>query len=221
MIRKKVCGLTRRTDVLLAEKLGVDALGFILASSTRQVTTERVCKLIEGISPFISRVAVTVNPEKEYLQKIVASGLFDYIQFHGNEDPALIASIPLKKIKAISIGDSRDLEKLAQYRQVVDYFLFDTRHGNKTGGTGKSFDWDLLSGANINQPFILAGGLGPDNLQQAIDHLRPDAVDLNSKIESSPGVKDHKLLEQVIEIIEQENLNNRNISGGIDDANRA
>lgn len=206
----KICGLTTREDVLRAQKFGANALGFILAESSRQVSLEQIFKLTDGITPFVNRVAVVVNPEKHLLRRLIKSGLFDCIQFHGSEDPGLIDSIPLKKIKAISVAEPEDLEQLDFYQDVVDYFLFDTRSDGKTGGTGKTFNWDLLSTKNIPCPFILAGGLGVDNIQRALREVKPAAVDINSKIEGSPGIKDEKLLRQVIELIRKNDLSQLN-----------
>jgi len=102
-MKVKVCGLTRREDVLICNQLGVDAIGFILADSPRQVEIRDVSLLTEGLPPFISKVAVTMNPERQLLKDISASRIFDYVQFHGSEDPQIIKELPLKTIKSISI----------------------------------------------------------------------------------------------------------------------
>ncbi len=196
----KVCGLTRREDIELAIKLKVNALGFILAGSPRQVSLEDARYLIEGLPPFLSRVAVVVSPDAEELERIITSRLFDYVQIHGSVDPDLLMGLPVRTIKAISIAEEKDLEELDRYAG-ADYYLFDTRSGQKMGGTGISFDWDLLNNLRLDKPFILAGGLGPDNILAALEKTRAAAVDLNSKVESSPGVKDHRLLMETVELI--------------------
>lgn len=195
----KVCGMTRRKDVEFAANIGVDALGFILAESSRQVNLAQVRKLTAGLPPFINRVAVVVNPTKNELKKITASCLFDYIQFHGSEDPELLKSTELKSIKAISIADSRDLKEIKKYKQAADYLLFDTKIGSRTGGTGKSFDWSLIETMDI--PYLLAGGLGADNVKEALKKLSPAAVDINSRVEKKPGIKNHRLLKETVEKI--------------------
>ena len=204
MMRVKVCGLTRREDVLLCNQLGVDALGFILAESPRQVEIRNVSLLTKGLPPFISKVAVTMNPERQLLKDISASRLFDYVQFHGSEDPQIIKALPLRTIKSISIGIETPIEKIKDEMnkyKCADYYLFDSKMGKIKGGTGKSFNWDIFEHLDIKKPFILAGGLGIDNISTALMKVNMAAVDLNSKLESSPGIKDKDLLNRIIDII--------------------
>lgn len=196
--RIKICGMTRKEDVDYAASLGVDALGFILAESPRKIEVADAVELSADLPPFINRVAVVVNPNRELLDKIVESGVFDYIQFHGNEEVNMIQSVPLKTIKAISISDSSDLKEIEKYSPYADFLLFDTKIGEQTGGTGKAFDWSLLAEFNLKKKFILAGGLGPKNIELALETLDPPAVDINSRIEISPGIKEHKLMEEVV-----------------------
>ncbi|MFW6306959.1 MAG: phosphoribosylanthranilate isomerase, partial [Bacillota bacterium] len=146
-MRIKVCGLTRRKDVELCCRLGIDALGFIFADSPRQVSLEKVEELTSGIPPFVSKVAVVMNPEEEQLEGIIESGLFDYIQFHGEEDPDMIAEIPLFTLKAISVGQNAVVDKLQssiEKYEEADFYLFDSKVGKQKGGTGKSFNWDIF-----------------------------------------------------------------------------
>jgi len=119
----KVCGMTRREDIKFAANIGVDAVGFILAESSRQVSLSRVRKLIDECPPFISRVAVVVNPTKNEIKEITDSRLFDYIQFHGSEEVELIKDTPLKSIKAISIAGEEDLKELEKYKKAADFLL--------------------------------------------------------------------------------------------------
>ncbi|SIR43691.1 phosphoribosylanthranilate isomerase [Halanaerobium kushneri] len=195
----KVCGMTRREDIKFAANIGVDAVGFILAESSRQVSLSRVRKLIDDCPPFISRVAVVVNPTKNEIKEITDSRLFDYIQFHGSEEVELIKNTPLKSIKAISIAGEEDLKELEKYKEAADFLLFDTKIGSQTGGTGESFDWSLIS--NLKIPYILAGGLGPKNIKEALTKLNPTAVDINSRVENEPGKKNHRLLKEIVEKI--------------------
>ncbi len=197
----KICGMTRREDVLFAVNMGVDALGFILAESPRQVSLEKVRELCYNLPPFINRVAVVVNPELEELREIEKSGLFDYIQFHGSEEPELIKNTVLKSIKAISIAGKEDLAEVEKYKDSADYLLFDTKIGRQTGGTGESFDWSLIT--ELELPYILAGGLGTENIEEALKKLKPLAVDLNSKLENEPGRKNHRLLKETVEKIKK------------------
>ncbi|TDO94760.1 phosphoribosylanthranilate isomerase [Halanaerobium saccharolyticum] len=195
----KLCGMTRREDIVYAVNIGVDALGFILAKSPRQISLEKVRELTHNLPPFINRVAVVVNPEAEEVAEIEKSGLFDYIQFHGSEEPKLLASSVLKSIKAISIAGKKDMDEVKKYKGSADYLLFDTKIGSQTGGTGESFDWSLIS--ELKLPYILAGGLGPDNIEAALKKLNPLAVDLNSQVESEPGQKNRRLVKKTVEKI--------------------
>ncbi|TDP91322.1 phosphoribosylanthranilate isomerase [Halanaerobium saccharolyticum] len=195
----KVCGMTRSRDIKFAVNIGVDAIGFILAESSRQVNLERVRELTEKMPPFIDRVAVVVNPTKSEVAEVTNSGLFDYIQFHGSEEVELISSTTLKSIKAISIAGKDDLKKIEKYKNTADFLLFDTKIGNQTGGTGRSFDWSLIRDLEI--PYILAGGLGNENINEALQRLNPAAVDINSRIENEPGKKNHRLLKETVEKI--------------------
>jgi len=199
----KICGMSRKEDVEFAVELGVDCLGFILAQSKRQVDLEKVKKLTEDLPPFISRSAVVVNPSIKELDNIIESRLFDYIQFHGSEDPALIEEMPLKTVKALSIAAEEDLDEIEKYRYSADFMLFDTKLGQKIGGTGRAFDWQILEKYSFNDKFILAGGLGPDNIEAALKALNPAAVDLNSRLEISPGIKDHLLMEAAVSQIKR------------------
>lgn len=195
----KVCGMTRRKDIKFAVNIGVDAVGFILAESSRQVDLAQVRKLTADFPPFINRVAVVVNPTKTEVEEITASGLFDYIQFHGSEELELLESTALKTIKAISIAGKEDLKEIKKYQKAADFLLFDTKIGSQTGGTGESFDWSLISDLKI--PYILAGGLGNENINEALKRLNPAAVDINSRVENEPGKKNHRLLKETVEKI--------------------
>ncbi|MFA6842707.1 MAG: phosphoribosylanthranilate isomerase, partial [Defluviitoga tunisiensis] len=181
--------------------LNIHALGFILSESPRKVELSEVAKISKLLPPFVSRVAVVVDITLNELEEIQNSKLFDYIQFHGSEDISLIKKCNLKTIKAIKIENEKSLSDIALYQNFVDYILFDTKIENKIGGTGKAFEWNILKKANITKPYILAGGIGPENVSQAIATLKPAAIDLNSKVEKSPGKKDINLIKQTLEII--------------------
>lgn len=201
MVRIKVCGITNITDAVNIANLNIHALGFILSESPRKVELSEVAKISKLLPPFVSRVAVVVDITLNELEEIQNSKLFDYIQFHGSEDIFLIKKCNLKTIKAIKIENEKSLSDIALYQNFVDYILFDTKIENKIGGTGKAFEWNILKKVNITKPYILAGGIGPENVSQAITTLKPAAIDLNSKVEKSPGKKDINLIKQTLEII--------------------
>jgi len=195
--RIKICGLTRRQDVETAIAAGADALGFIMAESVRSVSMGQAAGLIRDLPPFISTVAVVVDPGQETVKAVVGSGLFSHIQFHGHETLDIFEGIPLKKIKVFGISPTEQMPDTVKYDK-ADYFLFDAKVGNAQGGTGRTLDWNRLRAAKIGKPFILAGGLGPDNVADAIRTCRPSAVDLNSCLESAPGVKDAELIRKAV-----------------------
>ncbi|PNS01505.1 N-(5'-phosphoribosyl)anthranilate isomerase [Petrotoga mexicana DSM 14811] len=207
MIRIKVCGITNIEDAINISKAGVDALGFILAESPRKVELSKILEISKELPPFVSRVAVVVNPNKEEIEKIERSKVFDYVQFHGSEDANIIKNCKLKTIKAIKIENKSSLEEISKYNDFVDYFLFDTKIGEKIGGTGHTFNWEILKEANIKKPFILAGGLSPENVVEAIKTIKPNAVDLNSKVELYPGKKDIRSIKETIEKVKNLEIN--------------
>ncbi|QVL35629.1 phosphoribosylanthranilate isomerase [Aminirod propionatiphilus] len=202
MTRVKLCGLTRPEDVRAAVELGFDALGFILVpTSPRRVTFEAVAALRPLVPPFVAVVAVVAGAAEEELDRLVASRLFDAVQFHGGETPDLVASVPVRRIVALSVAERGDLDRARDYGGVADAFLLDTKWGGKRGGTGRSFDWNVLRGFDFGRPIVLAGGLGPENLKRAVEAVGPDAVDLNSRLESAPGVKDRRLMEEAMRVL--------------------
>ncbi|MCX7828560.1 MAG: phosphoribosylanthranilate isomerase [Thermanaerothrix sp.] len=198
MIRVKVCGITNEADALEAAKLGADAVGFILTQSPRRVSLERAASIIQRLPPFLSVVGVMADPTEEELREAVESRLFDYLQFHGSEPPSLLANLPIKTIKALGVSRREDLEALERYKEAAHFFLLDTKVRGFSGGTGQPFDWSLLQGVRFTRPFILAGGLGPQNITKAIGQASPHGVDINSAIETSSGIKDHRLMGMTI-----------------------
>ena len=196
-LRIKMCGLTREADVAAAVRQGVDALGFILAESPRRVSLERVRQLTVGLPPFTTVIGVVVNPTDGELRELVASRLFDGVQFSGDEPPELLRDFPLRTIKAFGIRDAADVEAALRY-EGADVMLFDAGSPGARGGTGRPFDWGLLR-RRPRGPFLLAGGLGPENVAEAVRAVRPWGVDLNSRVERSPGEKDEGLIRRAVE----------------------
>ncbi|HOK87744.1 MAG TPA: phosphoribosylanthranilate isomerase [Fervidobacterium sp.] len=203
MIRIKVCGITNLQDAVSICKEGVDALGFILSDSPRRIELPKAYEISNALPPFVSRVAVVVNPTEAQLREIEESRVFDYVQLHGSEDAELIKKCRLKVIKAIKLDSEKDCKDILVYQDLVDYFLFDTKTQNAIGGTGRTFDWRILEKVKLKRPFILAGGLGPENIAEAIEKVRPNAVDLNSRVEKYPGKKDIELVRKTIRKIRE------------------
>ncbi len=197
MTRVKVCGMTDRKNLKTIVNKSIDAVGFILTASKRQVSLGKAEKLISELPPFVSSVGVVQNPDLTRLQEIEAAGLFDYLQFHGQESAKMVNNTSCRAIKAISVSRPEDLKQVQKYSE-VHYLLFDRRVGDRRGGTGERFNWAYLDRLNFDIPVILAGGLGPENIAEAIKQVKPAGVDLNSGIEVEPGLKDPEKLEQTL-----------------------
>jgi len=188
VVRVKICGITRAEDALAAARLGADALGFnFWPGSKRFVAPAAARAIVARLPPFVVPVGVFVNqPEEEILAVARETGV-RVLQLHGDEPPALCARLPLPVVKAIRVDAVRSLSALASYE--VAAFLLDTP-SRGFGGSGAPFDWSLAEGVSEVAPVILAGGLTPENVAEAIRAVRPYAVDVAGGVESAPGVKD-------------------------------
>ncbi len=189
--RIKICGMTTATDALLAAELGADALGFIFyANSPRYITHADARAIINVLPPFVTPVAVTVNLPVEEIQRVMVESGCRAVQIHGDITDHALSTLTYPTIKACSIAGSDDLAPLANYPSACA-FLLDTKKHGQHGGTGETFDWALARQArDFGHPIILAGGLTPENIIEAIHAASPYAVDVNSGIEHSPGHKD-------------------------------
>jgi phosphoribosylanthranilate isomerase len=194
-MKVKVCGITRYADAVLALKQGVDALGFnFFPRSPRYIIPSDARGIIRRLPPFVVTVGLFVNvPEQsEVIESARAAGV-QVLQFHGDEDPEYLRSFaewPL--IKALRIGKDAVFENLEQYP--VQGFLLDVKDDTLFGGTGKTFDWQLAKNIERVRPIILAGGLKPDNVCEAIKAVNPYAVDVCSGVEIAPGKKSEQKL---------------------------
>lgn len=206
MIRVKICGITNYHDASNAVKLGVDALGFIFALSPRKITPEKARDIICDIPPFVKTVGVFVNEKPDTIREIIQFCGLDLIQLHGDESPDLCHELMPYTIKAFRPKDEKDLSVIGLYIGKIRALLFDTYSGEKRGGTGKTFDWDLaIKGKKLGLPIILAGGLSPSNIEQAISTVRPFAVDVNSGVEDGPGKKSPALMKRLMETVKKMN----------------
>jgi phosphoribosylanthranilate isomerase len=200
-LRVKICGLTRYQDARDAALLGADALGFnFWPQSPRAVSVTRAASIIKRLPPFVSTVAVLVNPSLELVRQVLASCRIDYLQFHGEESPEFVAQFPGDKvIKALGIQDSKSLAALKKY-PAVGAWLLDSAAGAARGGTGKVFRWDLaIKAKRRGRPVILAGGLTPDNVAEAVRSVKPWGVDTASGVESGKkGIKDKAKMRKFI-----------------------
>ena len=202
-VKVKICGMTNLNDVKVAVNGGVDAVGFIFyKKSPRSVTMQAVRKIVLELPPFVDSVGVFVNETAEQINKIADRCNLDRVQLHGNESPTFCKKIRRRVIKAIRVKDIQSLKKLSDYP--VSSFLLDTFSEDQYGGTGKVFDWNLAYPAKRYGPIILAGGLTPNNVRQAIQRIQPYGVDVCSGVESQPGIKDHKKMQIFLKNVKAE-----------------
>jgi len=197
----KICGITRYEDARMIVRLGVDALGFIFVSkSPRYITAGSARQITAKLPPFVAKVGVFVNETAEVIQQTCEEAGLTAIQLHGEESPEFCQQFSLPVIKAFSVGPSFDLLLLDQYS--CSAFLLDTWDTNTRGGTGKTFDWRIAEKASLRyEHIILAGGLGPSNISEALQRVAPYGVDLNSGLEISPGVKNPQKVLQAVKTI--------------------
>lgn len=177
MTRIKICGLRRAEDVALAEDLGADFLGFVFVkASPRFLEPADAPK-----SRRAKRVGVFRDATIDEIRRAAEVAQLDLIQLHGTESNDVVQALDLPVIKALHVTES-----LPETSTSASWLLFDSG-----GGTGRRFDWSLLARYDRSKPFLLAGGITPENVAAAISKVRPDAIDLASGVESAPGVKDH------------------------------
>lgn len=202
MTKVKICGLTERKHVQAAVDAGADAIGFVFAPSSREISVEDAKELVESIPKDILKIGVFVNATKETLHETYETVGLDYIQLHGEETPEFIKAVGLPTIKAFSIKAKEDVEKASQYD--VSYYLFDAPGVLYKGGSGIPFDWNLLQDSGIPQEkLILAGGLHAGNVEEAIERVKPMMVDVSSGVEKDKR-KDEQLIRTFIKTVRDE-----------------
>jgi phosphoribosylanthranilate isomerase len=195
MIRIKICGITNLEDALLAAELGADALGFIFyPPSPRSIEADTARAIIAQLPPLVTTVGVFVDEAAATVNELAPQVGLDWLQLHGQETPEYCRSLGRRIIKAFRIQDEKSLAALALYRGAAQALLLDTYKKGIVGGTGETFDWHLAREAKKYGPIILAGGLIPENVVQAIATARPQAVDVASGVEARPGKKDPEKL---------------------------
>lgn len=198
-MRVKICGITQLEDALAAVDYGADAVGFVLyAQSQRFIELHRVQEIISMLPPYITTVGLFVDAEASEIQRAVDFCGIDLIQFQGNESPDICRCFSQRAIKAIHVKDQESLSILPQFQ--VRAYLLDTYREGEYGGTGIRFDWDLAIKAKPFGRIILAGGLTPENVQEAVEKVKPYGVDVSSGVESGiKGKKDHEKIKKFIE----------------------
>lgn len=186
--RVKFCGFTRQQDIATAVELGADALGFVMwAGSKRAIDVSMLTSLAASVPAFVTRVGLFVNPTPDEVKACLP--WLDLLQFHGDESPEFCAQFGRAWIKALRMRDDIDLYAAQQDYAGANALLLDAWRPGVPGGTGETFDWSRIP-ADLIKPVILAGGLGAENVGQAIATVAPYAVDVSGGIESSAGRKD-------------------------------
>lgn len=197
----KICGITRPEDALAAAQLGVDALGLVFyAPSQRAVDIEQAKKIVAVLPPFVSVVGLFVNAEAAFINDVLANVSLDLLQFHGDETPQQCRAFSRRYYKAIRMREGVDLQQeVASYHDACA-ILLDTYEKGLPGGTGKTFDWQSVP-ATVEKPIILAGGLNPLNVTDAIRSVSPYAVDVSGGVESAKGIKDKDKMAALIHAV--------------------
>lgn len=202
----KICGLSRAESVDAALAGGASHVGFIFfARSPRNVTPDQAARLAAIARGRARIVAVTVDADDAFLDEIVRKVRPDILQLHGGETPRRVAEIKarhgLPVIKAVSIREAGDLQKIDPYRGVADRILLDAKPpegAELPGGNGMAFDWSLLDGLDRKVSYMLSGGINRANLRSALTDVRPAGIDVSSGVETAPGVKDDGLIREFL-----------------------
>lgn len=207
-MRIKVCGMREPENIAAVSRLPINYMGFIFYAPSPRNCIENIGRdTLSHLPDEVRPVAVAVNMGEDEIVSLADRYGFDTFQLHGDESPELCRSLRRRGfivIKALGIKDRDDLRKAEPYSDNVDYFLFDTATKAR-GGSGKKFDWAVLDGYSLSVPFFLSGGIGPDDLAEieAFNHPCFEGIDLNSKFELSPGIKNVDALAAFIEKIDR------------------
>lgn len=200
-VKIKICGITNADDALAAVDMGADLLGFnFYPKSKRYITVDKAHAIINKLPTFVDTVGLFVNATTEEVREVVGEGMLNWIQLHGDETPEFcdsLSDVGVKIIKAIRVRSKKDIKSVKNF--FTDVILLDAYDAKLYGGTGKVFDWKLVS--NIQQRIFLAGGITPENAVKAIE-VGVYGIDVCSGIESEPGKKDHEKMRRLFENIE-------------------
>lgn len=206
-IRVKICGLTAAADVSAAIEAGAAYVGFVFfGKSPRNVSLAQARTLALSVPPGVAKVALTVDADDAMLDALTDQVPLDFLQLHGHESPARVAEVKtrygLPVIKAIGIAEAADLAQIDVYGGAADQLLIDAKPppgATRPGGNALAFDWGLIAGRDWPLPWLLAGGLNPDNVSEAVARTGARQVDVSSGVEVAPGVKDADLIRAFID----------------------
>ncbi len=203
-VRVKICGITRIEDMQAACKAGSDALGFVFyAKSPRNLSIEQAAALLQALPPFVQSVGLFVNADPAFVRSVLAAAPLDLLQFHGDETPEYCKQFNRPYLKAVRVRPETDLVKYGLDFADARALLLDAYVPGVPGGTGERFDWRLIP-ADLPKPIVLSGGLNADNVAEAVQVVKPWAVDVSSGVEAAPGIKDAA---KIAAFIEQARLN--------------
>lgn len=205
MTAVKICGITEKAGMESACKAGADFIGFVFYPfSSRHIDPAAAAALAKDY-PGVKKVGLFVDPDLDQLSRTLEALPLDMIQLHGHETPKHIDIVAerygIPVMKAIRIGGQDDLENLHACEQAADWLLFDKKSDRAPGGTGEPFDWSLLENRTFSKPWMLAGGLNSGNIAAALSRLGPDAVDISSGVDDTPGVKSPEKIREFIETV--------------------
>jgi phosphoribosylanthranilate isomerase len=199
----KICGFTNAENAREASFLGIDAIGLVFYDkSPRFVEVETALKIVNALPPFINRVGLFVDADSSFIDEVLCEVPLNTLQFHGDESPVECSQYAMPFIKALRVTAEMDIAKMAENYHQSSGLLLDAFNKNTYGGTGETFDWGLAK-VDINLPIILAGGLNPDTVADAISQANPYAVDVSSGVESAKGIKD---IDKIKKFIQQTSL---------------
>jgi phosphoribosylanthranilate isomerase len=197
--RVKFCGMTRREDAIAAADLGADAIGFVFwPRSPRAVTPDVVREIVRALPRDIDKVGVFVNERVDVIADVVAHVGLTSVQLHGDESPLATAFEGVTTIKAVTGVGTDDVASVAGSWAETVTLLVDARDPERRGGTGKRADWAFASALACMRPMILAGGLSPETVIEAVHAVTPFAIDVSSGVEQSPGVKDRRRMQDLM-----------------------
>jgi phosphoribosylanthranilate isomerase len=193
----KICGITRLEDALVAAELGVWAVGFICwPGSPRFVDPRRARDIVRVLPPFVTPVGVFVDQSPEEIEAIATTVRLGVVQLHGSETPAAARALSCRVIKALPVRASGEVPGLDEW--VDTLVLLDADDAVRRGGTGQRVDWTVAAAIARRRPVVLAGGLGPENVAEAVERVQPGAIDVSSGVETAPGIKDHARLRALV-----------------------
>jgi phosphoribosylanthranilate isomerase len=196
-VKVKICGVTRVEDARLAAELGADYLGLnFFAASPRLVEPEQAAEIARAVRGRLAIVGVFVNESRERVEELAEKVPLDLVQLHGDEGPEEIAAFGRRAIKVFRVREDFDPDQVSAY-PTAGALLFDCGHPSLYGGTGLAWPYERIAGLKVEQPVLVAGGIGSENARQAIEASGAGGIDVCSGVESSPGIKDHEAMKRL------------------------